>query len=204
MWVKVISKRLGCLTLLAVLVTVNWSFAVTPITPVNLDNINLGISVEDPAGKNLIPSNVGSFDAQVFHNSVYTYVFQMNPLLDDVREILSPIFLEGFNNVAGWSFSEALSAGGPSDGTAWTLTLTSNDKVRWDTPAQEDSSDFFDGSESISFFYQSIYGPGDLYGNHNISTGGTAGFASGPMPAVPEPATLGLLVAGLVMLRRKR
>ena len=202
---KAVLTQLRNLTLLAMLVTPTGVFAATPITPTNLDDINLGVSVEDPAGKNVIPSNVGTFDAEVFYSTSYTYVFQMNPLVDDVREILSPLYLEGYNGVAGWSFSDASSAGGPSDGTAWALALTSNDSLRWDTPAQEDSSNFFDGSESIRFFYQSIWGPGTLYGNHNIATGTTAGFASGPMPAVPEPATLGLLLlGGLALLRRRK
>ena len=197
-------RRMSNLMMVAVVLMAGTNLQAISITPADLDNIILGVSVDNPAGTNLIPSTVGTFDAEVFHGSEYTYVFQMNPTVDNVREILSPIFLKGFNGVAGWSYSEAFAAGGPADGTAWALALTSNDRLRWDLPAQDSASHFFDASESISFFYQSAYGPADVNGNYNLAATGTAGFASGPMPA-PEPATLFVMTAaGLSSLLRRR
>jgi hypothetical protein len=145
------------------------------------------------------------------NTSIYTYQFWMDSYIDDILNIISPLNLEGLNNVAGWSFSDAEAAGAPVGDTAWEIYLEpGNKRLTWQNPALEGGTRFFDATDGlIRFFYQSTYGPGSgpasvyyTMGNGSTSGIGWAYSPKDPPPQIPEPGTFGLLALGAIALFR--
>lgn len=184
------------------------------VMPTDLDGITLGASVSNPGPKNLI-SYVGQLDMEVFYNAgsgVYTYEIAALPLTGDATHLITPTNLYGFNGVAGWSYSDAVAAGGPGDATAWSIDWSGNKQLTWQFPAQEGGTNFLDSGESLRFFYQSTHAPINS-GNHVMGVGLSSGTAfSGPKPqetapivtAIPEPGSWALCLIGWTGLARKR
>ena len=191
---------------------------IIPITPTDLDGIALGGSVGSSGPVN-ITSSVGTLYVEAFYNSgagLYTYVLDIGVSKDDAREVLTPASLDGLNNVAGWSYTEAAAAGGLGDASDWAIDLLGTGALRWDTPTQESGSHFLGTGESLRFFYQSAHAvaPTNLFYILAVDSGGapSSGVGAGltpdqtppPVVTIPEPARLGLIGLAILGLRRKR
>ena len=187
------------------------------VIPTDFDGITLGASVNNPGPVTLTSPQVGQLDMEVFHNTgtgVYTYQIEALPDAatgDNVTHLITPLNLYGFNGVAGWSYSDAVAAGGPGDATAWSVDFSLNDQLTWNNSAQEGGSNFLDGGESLRFFYQSTHAPINS-GLYVMGGGGTSGSAfSQPRPQqtpppdpISEPVGLGLVGLAMLGLGRKR
>ena len=165
---------------------------------------DLSSSVSCPDGfSECIPSNHAP-------GTIFTYVHQVTPgvdlpndppfpmpdtvtAFDDVIGFNTGFSAEGFNGVAGYSFSEATAALGASDAIeieqlgdgslSWTITNS-----QWDT------------GELLSFFWQTTQPPSGPGGVYSITNGAMVGSGNGPLPTalpIPLPATGGMW---LVML----
>ena len=119
--------------------------------------------------------------------------------LDDATEFRLSFPAHGFNGVAGYDFAEATAAVGA---TPFTILQLTDDALVWSVP---DGSGW-DTGEPITFFWQTSQrpvGPGGIY----AATNGTlAGTGNGPLPApvIPEPATVVLVVIGLLLTKHRR
>ena len=149
-----------------------------------------------------------------FSDVVYTYQHVVTPGADlvndsdfpapdeivefnDVTEFRLQFPAHGFLGVAGFDFDEATDAIGGvdigieqlSDGSLiWSVPQES----RWNTP------------DPITFFWQSTQRPTGPTGVYATANPTMSGLARGPIPAavpaVPEPATALLMLAGLVVV----
>ena len=155
------------------------------------------------------PGNVdlGSLTTNVyFDGSLYTYEQVVTPNTTNVSEFVTAFQVVGFNNVAGWTYSEAAAAGGDGDAGDFIIDFDLiNETIDWETagvgfPADLDG---FGPGESITFFFQSTNAPVPAF--YSMINGG-AGNARTLGPAVPEPGTivlLGTALLGIGFLRRR-
>ena len=115
--------------------------------------------------------------------------------LNDVNQFQLGFSAEGFNGVAGYSFSQSVGALGTPD--AITAEHDDNDgSLQWTV-----STDAWDTGEPITFFWQTTQPPQGPGGIYSISNATTSGSGNGPLPTpVPEPGCglwLGLAVWGI-------
>lgn len=194
-------------------------------TFVNADGEGIGdltSSVSCPAGFSACvpPENPAS--------TIYTYIHQVTPGVDlpndppfpapgvvlpiNDAEVFRLTFpAEGFNGVAGFSFSEAAAALAPE--SELTVEEASDGSLVWKT---SDAAGWGTG-ETISFFWQTTQNPSGPGGIYSLAGDGQTSTANGPLPTpvvveveqpgveVPEPgaiAPLALLGTALLLKRR--
>lgn len=147
-----------------------------------------------------------------FSDVVYTYQHEVTPgadvatnppfmapdaivAFDDVTEFRLQFPAHGFLGVAGFDFDQATTAIG---GVGIGIEQLADGSLSWTVPAGWGTGD------PITFFWQSTQrptGPTGLYATTNQTL---SGVAFGPIPAVPEPATAVLMLAGLAVLENRR
>ena len=149
--------------------------------------------------------------------TTYTYVHQVTPGVDfpndapfsapentipfnDVSEFSLGFDASGFNNVAGYSFSQAENALG-SDGS-FSIELDDR-KLVWTVSSGEGWDTNSSNPETVTFFWQTTQAPSGPGGTYIASNNNTSGSGAGPLPipvqTVPEHnGIFGLLaVSGL-------
>lgn len=153
--------------------------------------------------------NLGSLTTNVyFDGSLYTYENIVTPATNNISEFVTAFGVDGFNGVAGWSFSEAAAAGGAGDASDFLIDNDLLDNtLDWETTGAGFSApgtNGFGSGETITFFFQSDLPPAP---NFYALINGGAGNARTLGPAVPEPSTvllLGSALFGLGFLRRRK
>ncbi len=125
--------------------------------------------------------------------TIYTYRHQVTPGVDfpndapfpspstilpltDVGTFRLNFSAEGFNGVAGYSFSDAANA--LNDGVEITTTQNNDGSIAWDL---SDGSGW-DTNESITFFWQTTQPPSGPGGSYGIANASQIGTAQGPLP----------------------
>lgn len=185
--------------------------AATSITPTDLST--LGLTVLDLTGSTSSDDVAGlaRLDVVVFlKGGLYTYVLELTANQDNVSEFNTGFDPAGFTGVAGWDYGDAMTAGLGIVGTgagAFTIELDADGTIDWQLVTPIYAVDkFFNTTEVVRFFYQSIFGPGAEQ-NYNVIDG-SAGSVTGLSP-VPEPGAvtlfgIGLLVTGQALRRARR
>jgi hypothetical protein len=148
------------------------------------------------------PASIGSATNNVYYDAqsgIYTYTHAVTPTINNISEFNTAFGVNGFNGVAGYSFSESAAAGGPGDGTGFSVELDADATIDWQL---DPNNKFWGSGETITFFFQSSYRPG--LGDYNM-VNGEVGTATSYAP-VPEPSTYLLFGSALALLawRRKK
>lgn len=144
--------------------------------------------------------------------TIYTYVHTVTPGVDfpndapfpepgtivpfdNVSQFELGFAAEGFNGVAGYSFSEANTTLGGSDQFA--IEHQADGSLSWSL-----SSGGWDTGESITFFWQTTQPPSGPGGVYSINDGSVSGSGPGPLPTavVPEPISASLLGIGIGLI----
>ena len=149
--------------------------------------------------------------------TIYTYLYEVTPGVDfpndppfpspstilpleNVTDFGLGFGAEGFNNVIGFSFSQAAAA---NPGANITIEQRADNSLVWNLSANAGWST----GETITFFWQTTQPPSGPGGTYGIANAAQAGFANGPLPTtapnatVPEPSFSPLFgLAGLVFL----
>jgi len=154
-------------------------------------------------------NNMGDLTGRVFNNNgTYTYEMTVTPTVDNISEFNTQFSVLGFNGVAGWSYSDASSAGGT--GTSGDVNVTVDPDGTIDYNVNPNSA-FFGSGESITFFFQSTLPPTQMlaYGLINHQNGAALNWApgrGGEGQGIPAPAALpaGMALLGLVGAIRRR
>ena len=116
---------------------------------------------------------------------------------NDVTEFRLQFPAHGFLDVAGFDFRQAVDAIG---GTGIGVEQLSDGSLSWTVPKGSD----WNTGEPITFFWQSTQRPTGPTGVYATTNQTLSGLANGPIPAVPEPATAVLMLAGLAVLEGRR
>jgi PEP-CTERM motif len=208
-------RRLTVLIGLAMSMMVARSASAIPITPVDLDTWVPGSIVGSHA--NLFdvaspPATIGAISSNVFvDGNQYTYVHTVTPhvtLQSNSHFATAFSVANGFTGVAGWSFSDAGSAGGTGTNTDFLLTEDQG-RLTWSlrfTSTGPDRRSGWDPFEPIAFFFVSSQPPGArVYDLLTPDIGLGTAQTLGP---IPEPGSFVLLGSGLAGLyasvRRRR
>jgi hypothetical protein len=185
--------------------------AATSVTGVDLGSIALGgfVSSFSDMMWDPIEGNHGTLDTNAYHYGAnYVYVATLTPIVMGVSSFhttfLNTNGVAGFTGLAGWSFSDALTAGASSGSGAFTLTVgdaPDPSDLLWRVAAFGVNN--WSSLTPIRFFFESTYAPGvnDYYEMMNAVTGFGQGLApdpNAPTASVPEPGTLLLLASGLL------
>ena len=200
---------------LAMSVMVAREASAIPITPVDLDSWAGGSIVGSQADLFKIanpPATIGDISSNVFFDgSQYTYVHTVTPhvnLQSNSQFATAFSVASGFTGIAGWSFSDAGSAGGTGTNTDFFLNEDQGRLVwslRFSTTGPDRRSGWIP-FEPIAFFFVSVQPPGardyDLLSpDIGLGTAQTLG-------PIPEPGSFVLLGSGLAGLyaavRRRR
>ena len=181
------------------------------IAPIDLDTLVLGSEINSVTVPILTaapaPLTMGVLGSEVFFNgAVFTYVNTVTPSVDDVSHFNTAFPIAGFTGTAGWSFSDALAAGGT--GLQFDFLVVNDDetnRLHW-LAINQTMGENWDAGEAMSFFFQSTLPPGR--GDYNLLNA-EAGTAVNALAPIPEPASLlllgsGLAAAGALVRRRKR
>jgi len=174
----------------------------TPITPTDFDSIDPGQVFAGPLTGDFITSPVeGSKDVGdatnivYFKDGLYTYTESVTPQMNNISEFNTGFSPQGWNGVAGFSFSQANTTGVGSGNI--NISQDPDGTIDWNL-----TNPNFDSGETITFFFQSTLPPGlGVYNLIDHSVGATISYAP-----TPEPTTLLLLSSGLLGLaglRRK-
>ncbi|MBF2017824.1 MAG: exosortase, PEP-CTERM interaction domain protein [Rivularia sp. T60_A2020_040] len=161
--------------------------------------------------------------------TIYTYVHQVTPGVDfpndapfpfpeniipfnDVSQFSLGFNASGFNNVVGYSFSQAENALG-SDGK-FKIKQLDDGKLIWTVSGGEGWNTNTSNPETITFFWQTTQPPSGPGGTYIASNNNTLGSGAGPLPIpvqkVPEHnGILGLLAVSTLLgnvrnLKRKK
>lgn len=201
------SKNLLIATMVGILTLFSSIAGATSITPTDYDGFTtttLGSLVNGPATYDILSTtnvDIGDLTTSVYDNSgVYTYVLEVTPEQDNVSEFNTAFDVNGFNNIAGYSFLEAGAAIGAT-GDDFSIDHEGDGTIDWDVLV----AGAWDSSEQITLFYQSSRPAylGDYYNVINGKVGSALGYA----PSIPDPAAVFLLgsacMIGFTGARRK-
>jgi PEP-CTERM motif len=194
------------------------------ITPVDLDSWVGGSSVnilsfdqfllvrDAPAAP---PNTLGIMFSDVLSDGTqYTYAHWVTSYLDNNDLFATQFSVGGFSGIAGWSFSDALRAGGTGTDRDFLIDNVSG-RLNWFTRfTTTDEGAGWDAAEPITFFFVSsrspfktLTPPGAEAMPYGLLTNGGFGTAQGLAP-VPEPGSIALFGSGLMGLyaavRRRR
>ena len=191
------------LILFMVLILVPVTARAIPIIPENLDNVTLGVQVANdltPFNVAAPPPNImGALASSVwFDGLTYTYVSNVLPILNDNSHLNTAFSPNNFTGEMGWSFSDALSAGGDGDALDF-LTAQVNGRLHW-LGLERGIGANWDAGDTIQFYFRSTAPP--TIGDYNLLNS-EASTAQGFAP-IPEPGTLALFGSGLYGLYKVR
>lgn len=185
---------------LAMLLLVSRQASAVPVAPVDLDGLALGAPVTgvltDPFVVALPPPpTMGTIESQVFFDGTnYTYVHTVTPTTNHNFLFNTEFEVEGFTGVAGWSFSDALGAGGFGNSLDFTIESV-NAQLNW-IPRLGGLFAGWETMEAITFFFVSTKPPG--IGDYNLLS--TEAGSAQTLAPVPEPGSIALFGSGLVGL----
>jgi len=163
-------------------------------------------------------TDIGDLTNTVFFSSgtattgpVFTYVHEVTPSVFNVSEFNTGFDLNdrGFNLIAGFSFSDALAAGGTGTLADFTITWNNDTDGTLDWEATLPILEFFDAGETIRFFFQSTQPPsaGEFFDYNIINSEVGTAQSFGPS-VIPTPAALPAGLIGMALLaltgRRRR
>ncbi len=196
------------------------------ITPVDLDSWVGGSIVRSHTAlfktqPDTPPFTTGEIGSDVFFDGFdeYTYVHRLISYGDvyssgvtRVATFGPALRIRGFNGIAGWSFSDALRAGGTGTDSDFRIIGEIGTGLYWDTRLE-----FWDPFEPIRFFFVSAVTMScpsiDPHcsvrtGPYVLSSHDFGGGQASSLAPVPEPGTIALFGSGLVGLyaamRRRR
>ena len=195
-------KKLFLLVTLGVFLCAGSAIA-TPVTPTDWDGVTGLTLLMGPTTANFLDgsdNDIGDIKNEVWvpcsAGNLYYYVHEVTPGVDNVSEIATGFPVIGFTGTAGYSFTQAIAAGG-----GFSIELDPDNSLDWDWSIN--SSGYWDSGESITLFFVSTVEPGmGTYNLQNMSQGTAESYAP-----VPEPATMLLLgsgLFGLAVLGRKK
>jgi len=132
---------------------------------------------------------------------LYTYVHTVTPAINNISEFNTAFPWLGATGIVGWSYSDALAAGGSGTAADFTIDVDVDDQtIDWGASFQQALSSGYDAGESITFFFVSTLPP--HLGNYNLIDGQTGTGTS--FAPVPEPGTMALIGSGLLGLAARR
>jgi hypothetical protein len=198
------------------------------ITPVDLDSWVGGSSVigsfddfhvvKAPPPPPTPPQSLGSIFSEVFYDGFdYTYVHTVTPRAgsNDNEAFRTDFSVRGFTGIVGWSFSDALRAGGTGTESDFRISNVSG-RLWWIATFPYTNVWGWTGLDPIAFFFVSHIDPFTtltpptaeaapyLLLSDEVFTGRAQSLA----PVVPEPGSIALFGSGLVGLyaavRRRR
>lgn len=195
---------------LGVAVTPAGAIPVGAFTATNFDTLTLGVEQVEVTKnfRDVSSTIIDTGTSSVWFNQntgIYTYVLQLNPTNTstfNLYEFNTGFNVLGFTGIAGYSFSDAMSAGAPDNGSGALQTVLDNDGT---VDMNVLAANFWDSTHlvPIKFFYQSTYAPGLASYKYNMTTATAAGSLLGyapltaPVAATPEPASLVFLASGM-------
>ena len=176
------------------------------LTPFNTDDAIAGGVIGDPIAGPLMSAftnMIGVLTSTVFFHSpsgIYTYAFLVEPNIDNISEFNSVFPVNALVNdgtEVGFSFSDALAAGGTGTAADFSINLDPDGTLDYETVG-----DFFGDTDSILFHFRSTAGPTDgQYNMINSHVGTADGFVPVPLPSVIW--LFGSALMGLAVLRRQ-